>query len=282
MSLVPHSDILRFEEIAAIVDILIRDFGIRKIRITGGEPLLRRNLPALVERLASMGPEELVLTTNGLLLPGCAHDLACAGLGRVNISLDSLRDEVLAAVCRAGTSVCAVEDAVRSAKLAGLEPVRVNCVLIPGVNTGEVVDFIIWADEMGVEVRFIEMMPGSPEGPSGAEMVLRAASSLGDPVEIPGIPGEVQRTWRIDGTDFGFGLIAPVSDRTFCSRCRRIRLSASGELVTCLGQAQGVDLRTPLREGSPDVVAGLIRAALASKPAGHDGCIGHGMWRTGG
>ena len=285
VELVGHADLLSFEEIRRVCAILTGRCGVSKIRITGGEPLLRRNLASLIRMLAELPGRapELVLTTNGILLPGLADELAAAGLSRVNISLDSLRDEVLASICRSGTRVRDVELAVEAAHGAGLEPVRINVVLIPGVNDGEVVDFIIWSADSGVEVRFIEMMPGGAADIDAFERVVRPASVLGPPLEERGMPGDLQRSFRIEGTEYRFGLIAPLSDPGFCSRCRRIRLTSTGDMVPCLGSQASVPLRALLRGGASDMeIEDAIRNAVLSKPARHSGCDGLRMWRTGG
>lgn len=282
--MVAHSDLLSFEEIERLAGVF-RRLGISKLRITGGEPLLRHDLPSLVSRLSAMDFEELVLTTNGLLLAPLAGELASAGLHRVNVSLDSLRNEVLAAITRGRITREEIEQAVLAARDAGLEPVRVNCVVLKGLNDREVPDFIIWASDMGVEPRFIECMPSGSAGVATvtAAEILRTASVLGNPVRSEGIPGEVQETWRIEGTGFSFGLIAPLSSADFCSRCRRLRLSAIGQLFPCLDDARFLDLRKALREGADDGdIENLVRSAVASKPARHGGCVNARMWRTGG
>ncbi len=283
VELVRHADLLGFEEISRVCGILTGSFGITKIRITGGEPLLRKGLPELVGMIRGFAPRELVLTTNGILLPRYADDLACAGLQRVNISLDSLRDGVLASICRARVTVGMIEEAVEAARSSGLEPVRVNVVLIPGVNEGEIVDFVIWGNDVGAEVRFIEMMPGAGGGPGAIEKVRRAASVLGPVVELPGAPGDIQASFGVEGTGFGFGVIAPLSDPGFCGKCRRIRMTSTGDLVSCLGSGKAFPLRDLLRSGAPDrEISEVVRSAVESKPAGHSGCDGIRMWRTGG
>ncbi|NLP06122.1 GTP 3',8-cyclase MoaA [Candidatus Fermentibacteria bacterium] len=282
--MVAHSDLLSFEEIERLAWIF-RRLGISKLRITGGEPLLRRDLTSLVSRLAAMDFEELVLTTNGLLLAPLAGGLASAGLHRVNVSLDSTRNEVLAAIARGRITREEVERAILAAKDAGLGPVRVNCVVLKGLNDREVPDFILWAYDMGVEPRFIECMPSGFTGAMTvtAAEILRAASVLGEPVRIGGVLGEVQETWRIEGTDLSFGLIAPLSDGGFCSRCRRLRLSATGQLFPCLDDVRFFDLRKALRDGAGDTdTEDLVRSAIASKPLRHGGCSNARMWRTGG
>ncbi len=285
VDLVDHADLLSFEEIRRVCAILTGRCGISKIRIPGGEPLLRRGLASLVRKLSELPGRapELVLTTNGILLPGLADELAAAGLSRVNISLDSLRDEVLASVCRSGTRVRDIELAVEAAHKAGLEPVRINVVLIPGVNDGEVVDFIIWSADSGVEARFIELMPGGSIDISAFDRVIRAVSVLGTPREEHGIAGDLQKSYRIEGTEYRFGIIAPLSDPGFCARCRRIRLTSTGDMVPCLGSQASVPLRTLLRGGASDMeIEDAIRNAVLSKPACHSGCDGLRMWRTGG
>jgi cyclic pyranopterin phosphate synthase len=281
--LVAHGELLSFEEIVRLAGVMTRTVGITKIRITGGEPLTRRGRPGLAGMLGELCPD-LVLTTNGLLLPGLAEDLAAAGIRRVNVSLDSLRDEVLASVCRGAATVAGVERGIRAALDAGMSPVRVNCVIIPGVNEGEVPDLLLWGVETGVTVRFVEMMPATLDAAGGGfvEDILRRASVLG-PVEEAEEGREAQRTWRIPSEGVTFGVIAPLSDPGFCSRCRRIRLSSTGGLVPCLGTGEAVDLRGPLRRGADDAeLAGLVARAVGSKPPGHDGCRGVRIWMTGG
>jgi GTP 3',8-cyclase len=282
--LVEHSDLLSFEEIARLAGIF-RSLGIRKIRVTGGEPLLRRGLPELVGMIDAAGFDEIVLTTNGLLLPDLADELGEAGISRVNISLDSLRDEILTAVTRGEATVGAVRRAIRSAIDAGLVPVRINCVVLRGLNDSEIPDFILWAADEGVQVRFIEHMPASLGAGSflPADEMVRRASVLGRVFEEPATPGEVQRAFGIEGTGFRFGIISPLSDGGFCERCRRVRLSATGRLLTCLSRGEGVDLRSGLRSGAGDAgLAESILQAVSEKPLRHDGCRGMKMWRTGG
>lgn len=285
VSLIGHDDILRFEEILRLAGIF-RRLGIEKVRVTGGEPLLRRDLPGLVAGLSGLGFGELALTTNGVLLAPVARTLAEAGLNRVNISLDSLRNEVLSAVTRGAVTREVIEEAVSAALDAGLAPVRINCVVLRGLNDGEVPDLVLWASDIGACVRFIEHMPASLSGdmflPSAE--VLRRASVLGTVVPTAGEPGEVQESWGIEGTDLAFGTISPVSGTAFCAGCRRLRLSASGTLISCLSRAEGIDLRSALRSpGTGDEeLASMIRRAVADKPLRHDGCTGMSMWRTGG
>jgi cyclic pyranopterin phosphate synthase len=285
VTLVGHDDILRFEEVLRLAGIF-RRLGIEKVRVTGGEPLLRRDLPELVAGLSGHGFEELALTTNGILLAPVAGILAGAGLDRVNISLDSLRNEVLSAVTRGAVTREVVEEAVAASLASGLAPVRINCVVLRGLNDGEVPDFVLWAADTGACVRFIEHMPASLSGdmflPSAE--VLRRASVLGTVMPLAGEPGEVQESWGIEGTDLSFGTISPVSGAAFCAGCRRLRLSASGTLISCLSRAEGIDLRSALRSPGTgdDELAAMIGRAVAEKPLHHDGCTGMNMWRTGG
>lgn len=284
VQLIPHLEVLTFEEIVRLARIM-KPMGIRKVRVTGGEPLLRRGLPDLVRLLDGIGFEEIVLTTNGLMLPPVAGELREAGITRVNISLDSLQDEVLRAVTRSSAGVAAVEEAIRSARQAGLEPVRVNCVVLRGINDREIPDFIVWSEAEGVQVRFIEQMPagvGASSFVPASEMLARAAV-LGRVVEEQDGPGEIQRTFSIEGTGMGFGIIQPLSGLDFCARCRRIRLSARGILLTCLSREEGTDLRRLIRSGAGDeALSRAISEAVSEKPLRHDGCRGMKMWRTGG
>lgn len=279
-----HAEILRFEEIERLAGIF-RTAGIRKVRITGGEPLLRRDLPVLVAGLSRCGFDKLVLTSNGLLLERHAGALAAAGLDRVNVSLDSLKDEVLAAISGGTASVQAIEQGISAAIEAGLTPVRVNCVVLKGLNDGEIPDMLLWASEAGVHLRFIEHMPARLGEAHflPAERILAAASVLGETVSMGREPGGVQTTWSIPSEDITFGIVAPVSDPQFCRDCRRLRLSSTGLLLSCLSRPEGFDLKACMRGGADDTaLLGMIEEAVEMKPAASTGCRNLSMWRTGG
>ncbi len=271
----PHSDILRLEEIHRLALLIHSVLGLRKIRVTGGEPLVRRGVVQLVSNLSSIC--ETTLTTNGVLLPAFASDLAAAGLSRVNISLDSLRDDVIQRVTRRNVSLDTVENAIEAAKSAGLTPVKVNCVVLEGINTGEIKDMIRWAAAKGVVLRFIEHMPmeGSVCGYFSGERILREAG----PVRYLLTRGTAAMYETPEG--LSFGIIAPVGT-DMCSACTRLRLTADGELLSCLAGGEALDLKSLLRAGVSDEVMGRkIEELVLGKPR-RGQCGGVRMWRIGG
>jgi len=252
----PRSEILDFEEIDAIVRALL-PLGIRKIRLTGGEPLLRRDLELLVGML-SRHDVDLALTTNGTLLADKAESLARAGLDRVTVSLDALDEATFQAMSDSNISVNTVLEGISAAQGAGLGPVKVNAVVQRGVNEHAIVDLARHFHGTGVSVRFIEYMDvGSCNGWSQAEVIsrdemlklLHAEFDL-EPVVAQEL-GEVARRWRhVDGGG-EIGIISSVSE-PFCGDCCRARLSADGHLYTCLFASAGHDLKEPLRAGASD------------------------------
>ncbi len=259
-----HEDVCSFEELARIVEACCQ-LGVRKVRVTGGEPLVRRDLPELIRMLRTIpGLEELALTTNATLLAPLAGELAAAGLDRVNVSLDSLRPERYAKITRGGRLADALAG-IRAAREAGLMPIKLNCVLMGGVNDDEVADVAGLAREEPVDVRFIELMPigEAARWPRGsfvpAERVLEAVPEL-SPAGVDGVaelfsaPGWVGRV----------GLIRPMSHR-FCSGCTRIRVTADGRLKPCLHSADEV----PLRGLSGDALRAAILEGISRKPEHH-------------
>jgi cyclic pyranopterin phosphate synthase len=253
----PREELLSFEELARLVRVFAR-LGVRKVRLTGGEPLLRRDLSALVAELHAIeGIEDLALTTNGTLLPFHAADLAAAGLDRVTISLDALDDATFQAVGDTKLSVSSVLAGVAAAQEAGLR-IKVNTVLQRGANEDQIEAIAGWARDVGVVVRFIEFMDvGTTNGwvrthvVPAAEVVERLHARW--PVEPigPTRPGEVAERYRYLDGQGEVGVIASVT-RPFCRTCVRARLSAIGELFTCLFAATGTDLRAVLRGGVDD------------------------------
>jgi len=255
----PRSAILSFEEIERLTRIFV-DLGVAKIRLTGGEPLVRAHMPDLVERLAAIDPTlDLTLTTNGALLAPVAKDLAKAGLRRVTVSLDSLDPDVFTAMCgRENVHPSVVLDAIDAAADAGLTPVKINCVVQRGVNDHTIVDLARHFRGTGHIVRFIEFMDvGTLNGwdlsqvVTAAEIVDRIGAEV--PLEPVGANyrGEVAKRWRyVDGSG-EIGIISSVS-QPFCGDCTRARLSTEGQLITCLFAAGGVDLRGPMRAGASD------------------------------
>jgi cyclic pyranopterin phosphate synthase len=258
----PKDQVLSFEEIERAARAFVA-LGVEKLRITGGEPLVRRELPTLIAELAALrtpdGRElDLTLTTNGAALRTLARPLADAGLRRVTISLDSLDDAVFGAMNGVDFPVARVLDGVDAALEAGLTPVKVNMVVRRGVNESSVVPMARWARETGVVLRFIEYMDvGHSNGWRLDEVVpaqdlIDLVSSVwpAEPAD-PGYRGEVAGRWTyLDG--FGeFGIISSVT-RPFCRDCTRARLSADGKLYTCLFAVAGRDVRAVLRDGSTD------------------------------
>jgi cyclic pyranopterin phosphate synthase len=254
----PHAELLTFEEIARLVRIAV-SLGVRKVRLTGGEPLLRRDLDVLVGMLATIdGLSDLALTTNGSLLEAKAPALAAAGLRRVTVSLDSLDDEVFARLNDVAMPVARVLAGIDAAERAGLAPIKVNMVVRRGVNEASILPMARWARARGVILRCIEYMDvGHTNGWDLAEVVsaeeIRAridAELPLEPVEAED-PGEVATRWRYRDGGGEVGIISSVT-QPFCSTCTRARLTAEGVLYTCLFGVGGTDLRAPLRAGAED------------------------------
>ena len=272
MQWLDRSEVLSFEEIERIARVLVERYGIRSIRLTGGEPTVRAHLPVLVRKLAVLGVD-LAMTTNGATLGLVAHDLRDAGLGRINISLDTLRADRFHQLTRRN-DLERVLTGIDAAVEAGFEPVKVNNVLMRGINDDEVVDFLRLGRDKGVEIRFIEFMPLDAQGEWSADRVVPASEILEraaehfefEPVQRGHEPAE-----RFVYTDGGgsFGVIASVT-RPFCESCDRIRLTADGQLRNCLFALGHVDLRALLRGGaSDDELAAAMAAEVHRKWAGH-------------
>ncbi|MCD6588569.1 MAG: GTP 3',8-cyclase MoaA [Candidatus Fermentibacteraceae bacterium] len=276
---IEHSAILRLEEIQKLVELIHQALNLRKIRVTGGEPLVRRGVVSLVKAISPLA--ETVMTTNGVLLSEFASDLRAAGLSRVNISLDSLKDDVIRKVTRRDVTLSSIERAIESAMRSGLTPVKVNCVVLKGVNTGELADMVGWAEDIGVTMRFIEHMPmtGSACSYVPGNDILKEIS-----VDF----GEVRKTATVGTADIyttpsgiEFGLIAPVAGG-MCASCTRLRLTAEGELLPCLAGGVSLDLRDMLRSGAEDLeMVKAVHELVARKPH-HGACGGVSMWRIGG
>jgi len=259
-----RDELLSFEEILRLAGLLV-ERGVSRIRVTGGEPLVRRNLDRLLAMLSALpGLDDLSLTTNGSLLPAQAAGLADAGLRRVTVSLDSLDEAAFKAMNSVGASVTAVLAGIDAAVAAGLAPVKINAVVRRGLNDHTVVDLARHFRGTGCIVRFIEYMDvGNTNGWQLGEVVPAAEIlSLIDaafPLEAvpPNHAGEVARRWRYRDGAGEVGVITSVS-QPFCSSCRRLRLSPEGSLFTCLFAGQGTDLRAPLRAGATDDALGAI------------------------
>lgn len=261
----PRAELLSFEEITRVARLLV-PLGVRKIRLTGGEPLLRRGIEDLVAMLAAIdGIDDIAMTTNGVLLAHHAEALALAGLSRVTVSLDALDPATFARMNGVGAKVERVLASVSTALAFGL-PVKVNAVIQRGVNETEILPLARWARETGVDVRFIEYMDvGETNGWKLDEVVpaaeilatLRGEFSLAP--RDPAYRGEVARHWQHAGGGPEIGIISSVT-RPFCRDCQRLRLSADGKAFTCLFADHGHDLRGILRGGLGD---DAVRAAIA-------------------
>ena len=269
---VPRDELLTFEEIFRVARIMVQRYGVNGIRLTGGEPTVRARLPVLVEMLSSLDVD-LALTTNGVTLPLLAGELRRAGLKRVNISCDSLRADRFEELARRD-ELGRVLKGIDAAIDAGFSPIKVNCVVMRGVNDDEIADFVDFGRNKGVEVRFIEFMPLDADGiwTSGtvvgvAEILARVnAASPVEPVERTSAPAT--RFRFADGRG-SVGIVASVSD-SFCSTCDRVRLTADGQFRNCLFAVDETDLRSLLRSGADDdQVAAAMEGSVASKWAGH-------------
>jgi cyclic pyranopterin phosphate synthase len=271
---IPGAEVLTTEELVRIVRVAVR-LGIEQVRLTGGEPLLRPDIVEVVGALAALPqPPRLSLTTNGLRLPGLAAPLADAGLDRVNVSLDTLRRERFAAITRRDRLVDVLAG-VAAAKAAGLRPVKVNAVLIRGVNDDEAVDLLRWALDEGVALRFIEQMPLDAQHEWQRAAMVTAAETLerlGAVFTLSPVPGRGSspaEEWLVDGGPATVGVIASVS-QPFCGACDRVRLTSDGQLRACLFAREESDLRSPIRAGADDAeVERRFRVCLEGKQPGH-------------
>jgi GTP 3',8-cyclase len=264
----PRAEILSFEEITRVVA-AAASLGVTKVRLTGGEPLLRRDLEVLVAMLAGVdGITDLALTTNGALLAGKAHRLRAAGLARVTVSLDSVDEAVFAAMNDVGVPLGRVLDGIAAAVDAGFRPVKLNTVVKRGVNDDGLVELARFARERGLVARFIEYMDvGTTNGwrlddvVPAAEIVRRIDAALPlEPAEA-NYRGEVARRWRYRDGSGEIGVIASVT-QPFCSDCTRARLSTDGKLYTCLFAGAGHDLRALLRAGASDQELHAVLAGI--------------------
>jgi cyclic pyranopterin phosphate synthase len=268
-----RDELLTYEEIARIVEVMA-PLGLKRVRFTGGEPLVRRDLPDLVRMVAAVpGIEDLALSTNAVLLAEQADALADAGLTRVNISLDSLRPERVDAIARRPGSYGRIMAGLDAAERVGIAPLKINMVLIGGMNDDEIADFAGLTRERPWHVRFIELMPTSSNlDLSRDEFVstdeaLRRLRAVGELEPVEGPTGNGPATYfRYPGAPGTVGVITPMS-HNFCDRCNRMRLTADGRLRPCLFGDLQTDLRTPLRRGEP--LEPLVRETLRIKPERH-------------
>jgi cyclic pyranopterin phosphate synthase len=271
-----REDILRFEEIHRLARLFVQRFGVRTIRITGGEPLVRTRVEELVASIAAIDPGlDITMTTNGVLLRSKARLLAEAGLKRVNISLDTLHIDRFQEIARR-EAFDRTMDGILAAEEAGLHPIKLNMVVMKGHNDDEVVDFARLARERGYEVRFIEFMPLDGDGLWNNDLVVpsrRIQEQIEDLFPLTPVgderPGPAVKYGFADGAPGGLGFISSVS-QAFCTSCNRIRLTAEGGLRTCLFSLTETPLRDLLRSGaSDDHVCGVIERAVWLKEEGH-------------
>ena len=270
----PKADILRYEEITEIVRQLA-PLGLRRIRLTGGEPTIRPQLDTLVRALRNIpGVEDIALSTNGVKLPEMAETLRAAGLDRVNISADSLRADRVAAIARRDLGFDIVRSAL-AAERAGLSPIKINVVVMRGINDDEIVDFAELTKAHPWHVRFIELMPVGEmhdltwEHVVPSDEVLARIRTLGDLAPDPGPErgNGPAAYWRFRDAPGAIGVITPMT-HTYCDKCNRVRLTADGRLRTCLFGDHEVLLRDALRAGEP--LEPLLLKALSEKPRAHD------------
>jgi len=276
--------LMSVDELTRLARIAVERLGVTKIRLTGGEPLLRRELADIVAALGGLDPRpELALTTNAIGLASRAAALRDAGLDRLNVSLDTVHADTFEAMTRR-PFLGQVMRGIDAALAAGFASVKVNAVLLRGVNDGEALDLVEWALDRGVELRFIEQMPLDADR-SWARADLVTAAEIRDRIGeryalVPdgaprdGSPAERYHVHGVGGERLGtIGVIASVTE-DFCGDCRRTRITAEGRVRSCLFSHDETDLLAPLRAGADDdAIAGLWRAAMWAKPAGH------GMWR---
>jgi GTP 3',8-cyclase len=285
MQWLPRSEVLTFEEIERVARVCVERFGIDGIRLTGGEPTVRAHLPVLVGKLAALRvggdgpPVDLALTTNGATLRAAASDLRGAGLRRVNISLDTLQRDRFIELTRRD-ELDHVLDGIAAAVEAGFDPVKLNVVVMRGVNDDEIVDLAAFGRDRGVSVRFIEWMPLDADERWAAGAVVSqdeivAAIDAVFPVEVvPGRGSEPAERFAYRDGQGEVGVIPSVT-RPFCGSCDRIRLTADGQLRSCLFAVDEVDLRALLREegagasSSDEALAEAVRRCVAGKWAGH-------------
>jgi len=268
---ISHGEILSYEEIRAVVHAAAQ-LGIRRVRLTGGEPLVRADFPQLVRMLSRVeGIIELSLTTNGALLKDYAHVLEQAGLSRVNVSLDTLRAGRFRDITRLG-ELKDVLAGIEAAKKAGLHPIKTNTVVMRGINDDEILDFARLTYKEGWHVRFIELMPFKGVAqPVHSVEVREHVSSLARLEPCMSMTGNGPASYyRLGGARGTIGFISPLTEISFCSHCNRIRLTPDGKLRPCLLGNNEIDLRTPLRNNaSVEELKRLILRAVASKPEHH-------------
>ncbi len=277
MTFLPKAEVLSLEELDRIASAFVA-MGMRKLRLTGGEPLVRKGFLTLVEslgrHLASSALDEIAITTNGTRLAACAADLARLGVRRINVSMDTLRPDVFARLTRGGDLVM-VQAGIAAARAAGLK-VKINAVALAEDNAGEIPRLIEWAHGQGMDITLIETMPMGEIDEDRTHQFLSLADvraeleSFWTLTDLAVTTGGPARYVKIAETGGRLGLITPLS-HNFCEGCNRVRLTCTGTLHTCLGREDATDLRAVLRAGASEAaLAQAIREGIAAKPKGHD------------
>ncbi|MBI4684435.1 MAG: GTP 3',8-cyclase MoaA [Nitrospirae bacterium] len=267
-----QSEILTLDEIVRFVRIAYKH-GLIKVRITGGEPLLRNDIVSLISEIKKTGIRDLSMTTNGIMLADAAQKLKMAGLDRVNISLDTLNPDKYRDMTKMG-NINQVWDAIKEAERAGLSPIKLNVVPIRGINDEEVLKFASLTFDKDYHIRFIELMPVRRNidwrrSCITKEELMEKISKLGDLIQLEFRGKGPSRNYRIKGAKGIIGFISPVSD-CFCDYCNRLRLTADGKVRPCLFSDIEIDIKTPMRHGISDKeLESLFLSAVAVKPAGH-------------
>ncbi|GAA4875081.1 GTP 3',8-cyclase MoaA [Paenibacillus vulneris] len=274
MQFEPDERLLTFDEIVEVVRVLAA-LGLRKLRITGGEPLVRKNIEQLIARLSAIdGIEDIALTTNGIFFASKAEQLRAAGLTRINISLDSLRSNRFSLITRGG-DIKRVLEAIDAAYRVGLDPIKLNVVLMKGLNDDEIDDFLLMTIDRKIQVRFIEYMPIGHDD-EGWKSKYVPLSTVTDRCAARGWPvqpyGEIygngpSQNFKIEGALGTFGLIHPVSDH-FCETCNRLRLTSDGNIKPCLYWSDEFNVRRYI--GDDQALADLFLKALNVKPESHE------------
>ncbi len=272
-NLLPHDEILSYEEILKIIEIGVI-LGITRIRITGGEPLLRKNVVHFIEKLSNIeGIKDIGMTTNGVLLKKFAKDLFMAGLKRVNISLDSLDEQKFKTITRVG-NLKDVLEGIEEAYRVGLEPVKINVVVMRGINDDEVERFALWSKDVPYQIRFIEFMPVGVN--SWKKELFISTEEIKKKIEAKTgklIPVEMKKSgpaeyFTLEGSTGLLGFISPLTTH-ICIRCNRLRLTAEGKLRPCLFSDKEIDLKTLLRGGaSEEEIKDVIKSTIQLKPQG--------------
>ncbi len=283
---------LSFDEVTRVMS-AFSELGVKRVRLTGGEPLVRKNLPDLIARLASLpGIEDLSLSTNASLLSDHAVGLKKAGVDRINVSLDTLRADRFKEITQGG-DLLKVLAGLQAARKAGLNPVKINMVALKGINDDEFEAMLEYCMHNEFTLRFIETMPIGEAGRSGSEHYLdlhQVLDRLGKRYDlIPGVMagGGPAKYFQVKGTDLRIGFITPISQH-FCETCNRVRISVDGTLYLCLGQEHSIALRPLLRDGITDEQLKLVLTeAIRLKPARHEfdekpGQVNRCMSQTGG